>query len=124
MRTLDEAFKSRIHLNLRFRALDEDQRLQIWKAFLKRLGGFGTHCLAGNAQSCGLNMEELIVEVEALARVELTGRQIRNAILTARSLASYLGEPLGISHIKSVVRQMAEFDEDHQKSLHRFRGVR
>lgn len=75
--TLDKEFESYIRLNLRLGALDDGQRLRIWKNFLERLERLKTNCLASDAtQDHELNMEEINVEVEVLARVELTGRQI------------------------------------------------
>ncbi|KAG6356761.1 hypothetical protein INS49_014635 [Diaporthe citri] len=97
MGTFDDAFKSRIQLNLRYKSLDENQRLQIWKNFLERLEGLEKNRLGGDAYSCGIDMKEIKGEVEVLAKAELNGRQIRNAISTARKLATYKREPLGAS---------------------------
>jgi len=35
--TFDEAFKSRIHLAIRYSDLDEDQRVEIWRNFITAL---------------------------------------------------------------------------------------
>lgn len=109
--TFDEAFKSRIQLNLSYKNLDEGQRLQIWKNFIERLEVLDKNCLGDNARGIGINMKEISAEVEALAKPELNGRQIRNAISTARNLASYNGESLGASHIKVVIKEMERFDK-------------
>lgn len=107
----DDAFKSRIQLNLRYKPLDKSQRLQIWNNFLGRLEGLENDHLGGDALNCGINMEEIEGMVEDLAKEELNGREIRNAISTARKLAAYKGEPLGASHFHTVINEAKEFDK-------------
>lgn len=107
----DEAFKSRIQLNLRYNALDESQRLQIWHNFIERLENSEKQRLGDDANGRGINIKEIKAEVEVLARAELNGRQIRNAISTARKLAYHQHQSLKASHIKMVIKEAEKFDQ-------------
>lgn len=115
---LDEAFKSRIQLNLRYKTLEWDQRLQIWKNFLKRLQRLEQEKLRDADKispaphpGYGVEFQEISNEIEVLAKAELNGRQIRNAISTARELATYQREPMGLKHLKIVIKEAEKFDE-------------
>lgn len=115
---LDEAFKSRIQLNLRYKNLEWDQRLQIWKNFLKRLQRLEKERLEAVSQMArapdpgyGIDFEDISSKVEVLAKVELNGRQIRNAISTARELATYQRKAMGYEHLKTVINEAEKFDE-------------
>ena len=83
----DDAFASRIHLHIKYRPLNEQQRSMIWRNLLspsiaiawgdetvKRLGG----------------------------RYDLNGREIKNLIKTARELANFQKVPFSESHIETV----------------------
>lgn len=115
---LDEAFKSRIQLNLRYKTLEWDQRLQIWKNFLERLQRLEQEKLRDVGQLApgpdigyGIKFKEISDEIEVLAKAELNGRQIRNTISTARELATYQREPMGYEHLKTVIKEAEKFDE-------------
>lgn len=109
----DEAFKSRIQLNLRYKNLDRGQRLQIWKNFFIRLNRLEqeTSGKDQNSLSYGVNVNEMTAKVGELADANLNGRQIRNAISTARQLSRYLKEPLGYKHLTAVIDEAKKFDE-------------
>jgi hypothetical protein len=51
-----------------------------------------------------------------LAKEELNGRQIRNAITTARQLARFRGQPLGYAHLSQTIRIANEFEEYVEKT--------
>ena len=75
MGTFDEAFKSRIQLALHYEPLDQKQRKQVWMNFIDHLEDLGeTH----------VDTEDLRDHVDLLAEHEMNGRQIRNAVTTAR----------------------------------------
>ncbi|KAF5696351.1 AAA family ATPase [Fusarium globosum] len=108
----DEAFKSRIQLNLRYKNLDRDQRLQIWKNFFTRLrrleeDAFQRH----SGVSYGAKVDEMLGRLDELAEANLNGRQIRNAVSTARQLARYQKEPLSYKHLTVVINEAKKFDE-------------
>ncbi|KAF6808464.1 AAA family ATPase [Colletotrichum sojae] len=117
--TFDEAFKSRIQLNLRYKNLSEDQRLKIWKNFIDRvekldklrIAGASTVRNSSGRQDLGINADEIRSHIPELAQTNLNGREIRNAISTARQLAVYREQPLGYKHITSVIGEAKKFDE-------------
>ncbi|KAH6999336.1 P-loop containing nucleoside triphosphate hydrolase protein [Ilyonectria destructans] len=85
--SFDPAFESRIHLTINYPKLDSTIRLQIWKTFAKR-------------DLNGLSDDDL----EELAEVELNGRQIKNVIKTARSLALSEKSILTLSYVQDVLK--------------------
>ncbi|KAJ7751769.1 P-loop containing nucleoside triphosphate hydrolase protein [Mycena maculata] len=92
--TFDPAFQSRIHMALKYENLEADARKCLWKDFLAQLKG-------------GINISE--EEYDALAQYSVNGRQIKNAIKTAESLASFLKRPLGLEDLETVLKTQAEF---------------
>lgn len=115
---LDEAFKSRIQLNLRYKTLERDQRQQIWTNFLERLQRLEGKRLKNGCQTdrgpdpgYGIKIKEISDKIGELAEAELNGRQIRNAISTARELATYQCKPLGYEHLRLVINEAEKFDE-------------
>ncbi|KAF5586166.1 AAA family ATPase [Fusarium pseudocircinatum] len=108
----DEAFKSRIQLNLRYKNLDQDQRLQIWKNFFNRLRRLEEEASAKHSSlSYGAKVDEMLDKLDELAQVNLNGRQIRNAVSTARQLARYQKEPLSYKHLTVVINEAKKFDD-------------
>ncbi|KAI0752500.1 P-loop containing nucleoside triphosphate hydrolase protein [Daedaleopsis nitida] len=95
VKAFDEAFLSRIHVALHFHELTKDARKQVWTAFLKKVGVepsvFGEHFL------------------DRLADREVNGRQIKNAVRTASSLAQNRGVQLSFKHLAGTLDAMEEF---------------
>ncbi|KAH9908654.1 P-loop containing nucleoside triphosphate hydrolase protein [Xylariomycetidae sp. FL2044] len=105
--TFDEAFKSRIHLALHYPNLDEEQRLGIWQnlfAKLRRASGPGS----GDER---VDVDDLLLNVHKLARIEINGRQIRNVITMARYLAKFRRQMLVYRHVQDAVASVVKFDE-------------
>jgi len=101
VQTFDEAFQSRIHVSLRYNALDTDTRLAIWSTFLERI----------KLPPADLSEEEWrILGVKAL-----NGRQIKNAARTAMAVAASRGEPITFDHITEVLEVMEQFEEDFRQ---------
>ncbi len=117
----DEAFKSRIQLTLRYKTLDKSQRLQIWQNFITRLEGFQPteeEAVTIKHQSSihggvdrGIEVEEVKAKLPQLADAELNGREIRNAISTARQLAMFRKEKMGYEHLKVVIAEAKKFED-------------
>ncbi|KAI9781876.1 MAG: hypothetical protein M1839_005670 [Geoglossum umbratile] len=105
--TFDEAFKSRIQLALHYDNLTETQRRTIWENFIKRL-----ETIEGD----NVNIEDLRRNIGALAKHDMNGRQIRNALTTARQLAQYKGERMNSLHLKHSINVSGKFDQ-YLKSL-------
>jgi SpoVK/Ycf46/Vps4 family AAA+-type ATPase len=81
---IDEAFRSRLHVVVHFPSLNDSQRQEIWKAFFEKLKKEqGSHIKFGrNAQNYVLQSAEDL-------KIQLNGREIRNAMHTAIALAKY-----------------------------------
>ena len=95
VQTFDEAFLSRIHVALHFQELTPAARKQVWAAFLRKVGAaFPEHI------------------VDALATRAVNGRQIKNAVRTASSLAASRKVPLSFKHLTDALDTMEEFTEE------------
>jgi len=104
--TFDEAFQSRIHIALRYNDLDKKARRVIWKTFL------GMVAREESGSDCQLRDIVDDEELEGLARRELNGRQIKNAVRTAQALALNKNEGLSMEHLKLVLAVTEGFEQD------------
>lgn len=100
--TFDEAFKSRIQLALHYPTLGPYQRLRIWENFINRLESFGDNTI---------DIGDLRDHLEELKEEKMNGRQIRNAITTARQYAEWKNETLTYGHMKDVIEVSGRFDK-------------
>ncbi|KAJ7766171.1 hypothetical protein B0H16DRAFT_1523250 [Mycena metata] len=94
VQAFDEAFLSRIHVALHFGELAEASRAQVWRAFVARAH---LETVIGDAQ------------IAMLAKREVNGRQIKNAVRTAHSLARGRKEEVGLGHFLETLDAMDEF---------------
>ena len=101
VRVFDEAFQSRIHVSLRYADLSPDAKRHIWLAFLRRVNG-------PDLPHGGLSAEEL----RTLGEKRVNGRQIKNAVRTASSLAMRRGVRLSFQHLANTLDAMEEFTEE------------
>lgn len=92
IKAFDEAFLSRIHVALHFDELTQESKEQVWAAFLNKVGADIT--------------DEHIRE---LAKRNVNGRQIKNAVRTAHSLAAGRGETVSFDHFAETLDAMDEF---------------
>lgn len=99
--TFDEAFKSRIQVALHYDNLTKKARKKIWRNFLDMIEESGEE----------VNMPELERRLDELAEEVMNGRQIRNALLTARQLAQHRKERLDWEHLSQVIRTAATFNK-------------
>lgn len=95
--TFDDAFNSRIHIPIRYTDLDVKSRLQIWRSFCKKVPG-------------GADISD--AEYEILAEHDLNGRQIKNVIKAAESLAAFDKVPLDFKQLDQVTKIQATFEKD------------
>ncbi|KAI1080898.1 P-loop containing nucleoside triphosphate hydrolase protein [Whalleya microplaca] len=95
--TFDDAFASRIHVPLRYSNLSETSRRTIWRNFCNRVTG-------------GVDISE--EELDALAKHELNGRQIKNIVKAAESLAAFDGRKLDAAQLESFTKVQGEFERD------------
>lgn len=89
----DSAFHSRISVAMRYQALTETARQSIWRNLLD----------AAHVQG---------LDVEVLAKVDINGRQIKNTIRLAQSLARQEGILLTADHIQRCLEVSQQFAND------------
>ncbi|KAI8626648.1 hypothetical protein F5Y19DRAFT_217040 [Xylariaceae sp. FL1651] len=124
--TFDEAFRSRIQLTLRYEKLNEHQRYKIWENFIRRLETLDYSRQTITSASLpirpnsgfGFDFTDLRAHLAELAARNLNGREIRNAISTARQLAMYKREPMKYRHLERVIKETSKF-EDYITELNR-----
>lgn len=100
--SFDDAFKSRIHIPIRYTNLSEESRLQIWRNFLARIP-------RGEEADRPIVSEK---ELRRLAEHDLNGRQIKNVIKAAESLAAFEGKRLDMEQLEEVTKIQARFEAD------------
>lgn len=105
VKTFDEAFLSRIHIALHFHTLPSEALKQVWVAFLLKtgvtIGDVGTITDA---------------QVTALSERPINGRQVKNAVRTASSLALSRKEQLRYEHVLEVLDVMDQFTAEFKAS--------
>ncbi|KAJ8089446.1 hypothetical protein PM082_014695 [Marasmius tenuissimus] len=100
VKAFDEAFLSRIHVALHFMHLSLESKIKIWEAFLTKVGPMDT--ITGE-------------QIEVLAKRDINGRQIKNAVKTAQSLAVGKGEQLSFEHFMATLDAIEGFEKDFEK---------
>ncbi|KAK3312174.1 hypothetical protein B0H66DRAFT_570194 [Apodospora peruviana] len=103
----DQAFKSRIQLALHYENLTKPQRRKIWRNFFNRLKDLGEE---------NVDYDDLYDHIDDLAEEEMNGRQIRNAITTARQLSQFDEKNFSYDQLKHVIRVAGRF-EGYLKSI-------
>lgn len=91
----DPALESRIHFCLHYADLDYQARLAIWKTFV--------------AKSIATTISDS--DLERLAQLKLNGRQIKNAVGSAQSIALQHKASLSVDHIDTVLEVMSEWQK-------------
>jgi AAA+ superfamily predicted ATPase len=99
--TFDPAFKSRIHLSIKYQSLSQDFRRQLWYNFIE--SG------ASTTRDPSAIEDNLLDE---LANHDLNGRQIRNIVRTAYALAISARERLSARHIRTTLTATNVFEDD------------
>jgi hypothetical protein len=98
--TIDAAFDSRIHFKMHYPDLTPASRASIWR-----------NCLASvPADSAKVECGE--AEIEKLAKLSLNGRQIKNAVACAVSIAAEQRKALTLEHVKDILDLVIEADTD------------
>ncbi|CAG8980864.1 hypothetical protein HYALB_00013057 [Hymenoscyphus albidus] len=107
--TLDDAILSRVHVQLFYPDLDNEQRLTIWNNFIKKLE------IEKPSMQVKYAVKEYLRSKE-MQDFEMNGREIRNAFQTAVSLAQHRAEHgesgktlLTEEHVRKVVELSKSF---------------
>ncbi|KAJ5703871.1 ATPase AAA-type core [Penicillium malachiteum] len=85
--SFDEAFMSRIHVQIGYDPLDEDSRQKIWDGYFQKLDS--NHEDGGEKIEYSMSAKEYVEVKEDLRILEWNGREIRNAFQTAVALACF-----------------------------------
>lgn len=99
---IDPAMKSRIHVSLRYEPLNAETRERLWRAFLQKAGL--------NGETKGSDEVDAALMKELSARA-LNGREIKNAIKTATTLAAYHSRTVDIHDVLRVVQTIDDMGE-------------
>jgi len=109
IRTFDIAVQSRVNFAITFKNLDEQQKKKIYLNFIKQLNKENTH----NHQQL-LDWPETDDWMEEPPFKKLNGRQIRNVLFSAASIAQ--GYPtdkrLKKDHIKKILKETNNFQSE------------
>ncbi|GJE84885.1 P-loop containing nucleoside triphosphate hydrolase protein [Phanerochaete sordida] len=93
--SIDPAFESRIHFCVRYPDLDVGARKAIWKTFFSR---------------SQVNPKDVTDEdIDRLSQFPLNGRQIKNAVSTAKSIAMDQESRLLVEHVNTVLEVMNDW---------------
>lgn len=103
VKTFDEAFLSRIHIALHFQGLTQEALKSVWTAFLTKAG-----------VTIGSKDGVSEAELKSLATRNVNGRQVKNAVKTANSLAVSRGENLRCKHLDEVLDVMEKFAREFE----------
>ncbi|KAL2270781.1 hypothetical protein VTJ83DRAFT_152 [Remersonia thermophila] len=93
----DDAFKSRIHIPIRYTDLTTESRRAIWRNFCNLVPG-------------GVDIDDK--GLDKLAESDLNGRQIKNAVKAAESLAAFEGRKVDLEQLLQVTKIQALFESD------------
>ncbi|KAI9644661.1 hypothetical protein NHQ30_006685 [Ciborinia camelliae] len=97
----DEAFKSRIQPALHYANLSSSSRRQIRKNFIRRLE---------EREEKNVDFDDLKDHLEQLSENKMNGREIRNAITTARQYAKFEGKVLNYELSQEIIGIAGRFD--------------
>ncbi|KAF1954563.1 P-loop containing nucleoside triphosphate hydrolase protein [Byssothecium circinans] len=98
--TIDTAFESRIHFKLHYPDLTAASRLEIWQ-----------NCLAG-ASAASVDVQLQDSDLQQLAEVDINGRQIKNAVACAVSVALQEKKAVTMEGVEVMLGMIANSDED------------
>jgi AAA+ superfamily predicted ATPase len=105
--TLDSAFKSRIHLAIKYPNLDATARRKLWQTFI-------TH---ENQRPMPRWMTK--EDLDKLSQEELNGRQIKNVVRTAKALAEADSSDIRAEDINISLNAIKDFDRDFAEESER-----
>ncbi|KAH7140403.1 P-loop containing nucleoside triphosphate hydrolase protein [Dactylonectria estremocensis] len=112
--SFDAAMKSRVHLSLRFAPPHIDTRRRIWRLNLE----------AVPLEETNIGGEEGADEAaDFLVQFDLNGREISNALNTARTIARFEKAKLNVQHIERVLKVRQTFDKHLKEESRRLARV-
>lgn len=110
---LDPAFKSRVHIAIRYKPLTIENRCSLWRYFLTKT----TSSKEANERSAKATDDVLDHEwLQEIGLEQFSGRQIKNAVQTAYTMSLASDETLKRSHIRTAINVMKDFEADFEKN--------
>ncbi|KAJ5725923.1 ATPase AAA-type core [Penicillium malachiteum] len=119
--SFDEAFLSRIHVQIGYDPLDEESRQKIWDGYFQKLDS--NHEEGGQKIEYSMSAKEYVEVKEDLRILQWNGREIRNAFQTAVALACFEAKSkkrtpkLTDKHLAQVVTMSHNF-KSYLRSVH------
>ncbi|KAK8135727.1 P-loop containing nucleoside triphosphate hydrolase protein [Apiospora sp. TS-2023a] len=108
--SFDAAMKSRIHLSLGYHPPEEEVRRRIWTLCLKGIPAEQSDITLNATKNDKDALEQLVAS-------ELNGREISNAVNTARTIARFEEKRLQWGHIRTVLEVRSAFDVKVQSEI-------
>lgn len=104
-----------MQLTLHYPSVDLKARKQIWDNFIDLLERkelkFEASSESNRPEGEKVNVAMLRARRDALADVELNGRQIRNVISTARQLAKLRNKAMSFEHLQATIKTVNAFEK-------------
>jgi AAA+ superfamily predicted ATPase len=98
--TFDEAFRSRINLSIHYQTLNKKARKEIWANMIK----------LSDRRWARQNINDILDELDDLAKYELNGRQIRNALQTSSRIAEAENRQIHYKDLVQAITQTNSFE--------------
>ena len=105
VRNFDEAFRSRIHMAIKYTDLTFESRRELWTTFVAKAHD-------GSRPDWLLESTDGLTYLDKIAREDLNGRQIKNAARLAHALASADGTDVYPAHIEKALEHTRAFSAE------------
>lgn len=102
--SFDRAFKSRIHVAIKYPELAASARRDLWR----------TLAMNTAANTSVERMDDRFLDT--ISAKNLNGRQIKNIVRTAQAMAISSNEPIGRSHIETALKILEDFEVDFEEN--------
>jgi len=119
MSQIDDAFMSRVHVAIGYKTLTASARKAIWSGFFRKLEKERADRITITPAA-----KQYVLEDEEVERIDLNGREIRNALQTAIAWAEYESMQEGgetelplVTVEKAHLRRVLKTSEDFHKHV-------
>ncbi|CAE6477979.1 unnamed protein product [Rhizoctonia solani] len=112
VRKIDKAIRSRINLALKYKDFDSESRRALWKKFLSF-----TDATVENPDNPDLGYDFSLADLDTLSLWNANGREVKNIVQAAQTLAHSTGKRLNFSHIQRLWNVHNTFETELQAAL-------
>ncbi|QVM10240.1 hypothetical protein D8B26_004901 [Coccidioides posadasii str. Silveira] len=102
--SFDTAFKSRIHMSIKYYGLTPSSRRDLWMTFAKKASS-----LSNDSETLAWMDDQYL---DMLGEKALNGREIKNLMQTAHAMAVSEGAPIGRKYVDKALKVQEEFEHD------------